>query len=119
MKEIKRAVCLMLCFVMAFGLLPVHANALDLDVSELQPGEFVEEIIAGDALEEPEEGTPAELAEPTATGNLPGGTYYVLDTAPGALRECVCVCICMCVCVCVCVFILSFHTLPDSVPWVI
>lgn len=80
MKEIKRAVCLMLCFVMAFGLLPVHANALDLDVSELQPGEFVEEIIAGDALEEPEEGTPAELAASTATGNLPGGTYYVLDT---------------------------------------
>lgn len=80
MKEIKRAVCLMLCFVMAFGLLPVHANALDLDVSELQPGEFVEEIIAGDALEEPDEGTPAELAANTATGNLPGGTNYVLDS---------------------------------------
>lgn len=79
MKEIKRAVCLMLCFVMAFGLLPVHANALDLDVSELQPGEFVEEIIAGDALEEPEEGTPAELAASTATGNLSGGTKYELD----------------------------------------
>ena len=79
MKEIKRAVCLMLCFVMVFGLLPVHANALDLDVSELQPGEFVEEIIAGDALEEPEEGAPAELAANTDTGNLPGGTNYVLD----------------------------------------
>lgn len=79
MKEIKRAVCLMLCFVMVFGLLPVHANALDLDVSELQPGEFVEEIIAGDALEEPEEGDPAELAANTDTGNLVGGTNYVLD----------------------------------------
>ena len=72
MKEIKRAVCLMLCFVMVFGLLPVHAIAVDSGDSELQPGELLDQIPNVGALE--------EKMETTADGNLPGGTGWYRKT---------------------------------------
>ena len=74
MNEIKRIVGLVLCFVMVFGLLPVHAFAAETEAPLTQVEENA--VIADDA----QEGTVAPLAANEGSGNLPGGTYYVLDT---------------------------------------
>lgn len=77
MKEIKRVVGLLLCFVMVFGLLPVHALALDFD-DDVQAEELIGEFIPGDVHQEIL--TPDAIrATNSDRGYLPGGTYYVLD----------------------------------------
>ena len=85
MKEIKRVVGLLLCFVMVFGLLPVHALALDFN-DEVQAEELIGEFIPGDVHQEIL--TPNAIrAANVGTGNLPGGTYYVLDASAPVAGE--------------------------------